>query len=316
MPLFDSSSPASCSTAQRLSDVSPTSTMATMVSDMANNAPDESTAVNEHQEKHDVATELNYWDDPGDGSRPTPIYIGKGHITNERPHRPHRFVVSDVSGDEDRYTLDGHGFQYIRHESKEKDFVDEQRIRAEYYPECAQALQDVTGASRIHVFNHKVRRGPTHWHHLGLKNLANRGPVTKTHVDQSYDGAEKRLRWELPEEADELVKKRYQIINVWRPIKTIYKDPVAVANANSVPDADLVGAEMIEDGFRGESWVAFSQWTAGLIRDAGYCEAAIAELLEEAFQRPDQHPRDFDNYLQSLEDQDDDRRTAAVSARY
>ena len=206
-------------------------------------------------QKHHVATSLNYWDDPGDGSEPTPIYIGKGRITNERPHKAHNFTVTDVSGDEANYSLDQNGFQYVRQESQEKEFVDENAIQATYYEECKQLLKEVTGASRVHIFNHKVRRGPTQWHHLGLKNLANRGPVTKTHVDQSYDGAELRLRWEFPEEGDELMKKRYQIINVWRPIETIMKDPIAVADAKSVPDCDLVEAVMVENDFHGKQWV-------------------------------------------------------------
>lgn len=206
-------------------------------------------------EKHHVQTTFNYWDDPGDGSVPTPIYIGKGRISNERPHRPHDFVVNDITGAEDEYSLDSHGFQYCFRESREKNFTDDQSIRATYYEDCEQLLKDVTGATRVRIFNHKVRRGPTQWHHLGLKNLANRGPVTKTHVDQSYRGAELRMRWEFPEEADEIVKRRYQIINVWRPIETILKDPIAVADADSVPDEDLVGAVMVEDDFHGESWV-------------------------------------------------------------
>ncbi|EGY23672.1 hypothetical protein VD0002_g3161 [Verticillium dahliae] len=208
-------------------------------------------------EKHNVATTLNYWDDPGDGSKPTPIFIGEGRISNKRPHKAHEFVISDISGEEDQYTLDQHGFQYLHHASIEKTFADEERIKVAYYEECRQLLTSVTGARMVHIFNHKVRRGPTQWHHLGLRNLANRGPVTRTHVDQSYDGAERRLRWEFPsrEEADELVKRRYQIINIWRPIEPIFKDPIAVAAAPSVPDADLAGAEMTEDGFVGESWV-------------------------------------------------------------
>lgn len=205
--------------------------------------------------KRHVATTLNYWDDPGDGSCPTPIFIGKGRITNERPHRAHNFIVTDVSGDEGNFTLDSHGFQYCRHESRDKDFTDEKAIQSAYYEECEQLLKDVTGAGRVHIFNHKVRRGPTQWHHLGFNNLANRGPVTRTHVDQSYTGAELRLRWEFPNEADELVKRRYQIINIWRPIETILKDPIAVADASSVPDTDLVGAGMTEENFKGESWV-------------------------------------------------------------
>jgi hypothetical protein len=205
--------------------------------------------------KRHVQTTLNYWDDPGDGSKPTPIYIGKGRITNERPHLAHDVVVTDVSGDETKYTLDSHGFQYCPHKSIEQDYLDEHQIQNVYYEECRKLIKDITGASRVHIFNHKVRRGPTQWHHLGLKNLANRGPVTKTHVDQSYYGAELRLKWEFPKEAEKLKENRYQIINIWRPIKTILKDPIAVADFQSVPDNDLVGAEMTEDDFKGESWV-------------------------------------------------------------
>ena len=36
----------------------------------------------------------------------------------------------------------------------------------------------------------------------------------RAHVDQSYDGAEMVLRRWFPDEADDLVKRRYQIINV------------------------------------------------------------------------------------------------------
>ncbi|CAI6070965.1 unnamed protein product [Clonostachys chloroleuca] len=205
--------------------------------------------------KHHVVTNLQYWDDPGDGSKPTPIYIGQGRISNKRPHKSHEFTIHDLGGDEDHYLLDSHGFQYCNHKSQEELFVDDDKIQSVYVPECQALIKHATGARDVHVFNYKVRRGPTQWHHLGLHNLINRGPVTRTHVDQSYEGAERRLRWEFPQDANELVKKRYQIINVWRPIRPILKDPIAVADSNSVPDSDLVGAEMTEDGFVGESWV-------------------------------------------------------------
>ncbi|KAG6263411.1 hypothetical protein E4U47_007383 [Claviceps purpurea] len=205
--------------------------------------------------KHNVSTTLNYWDNPGDGSKPMPIIIGDGKITNRRPHKAWEFLIADISGDEDKYTLDCHGFQYCRHQSREMVFENDDQIQTEYYHECALLVKSVTSARAVSVFNHKVRRGPTQWHHLGLHNLANRGPVTRTHVDQSYDGAERRLRWEFPAEADELAQRRYQIINVWRPINPVFKDPITVADARSVPDSDLVGAELVEDDFVGESWV-------------------------------------------------------------
>jgi len=51
-------------------------------------------------------------------------------------------VIHDISGEESKYTVDSHGFQYVNHESKEKDFVDDKKIKAEYYPEVEQLLKD------------------------------------------------------------------------------------------------------------------------------------------------------------------------------
>ena len=50
--------------------------------------------------------------------------------------------MHDIAGDEDRYTLDSHGFQIYKHSSKERDFEDDDKIKAEYYPETDQLLKD------------------------------------------------------------------------------------------------------------------------------------------------------------------------------
>lgn len=51
-------------------------------------------------------------------------------------------VITDISGNESKYTLDSHGFQIYRHESKEKAFDDDEKIKAEYYLETEQLLKD------------------------------------------------------------------------------------------------------------------------------------------------------------------------------
>jgi hypothetical protein len=73
------------------------------------------------------------------------------------------------------------------------------------------------------------------------------------HIDQSYVAAKSRVPHHLPNEAEELLKTRYQIINVWRPIKPIYKDPLAVADAFSVLESDLVPVALIYPDRRGET---------------------------------------------------------------
>ena len=105
-----------------------------------------------------------------------------------------------------------------------------------------------TGATRIHIFDHTIRRqppgSPSQFH----------GPVQHVHIDQSYDAALSRVSFHLPGEADKLLQSRVQIINVWRPIKTVQRDPLALAEANSVSDDSLVGIEFIYPDRKGETY--------------------------------------------------------------
>ncbi len=43
-----------------------------------------------------------------------------------------------------------------------------------------------------------------------------------------------------PEDADRLKKVRHAIINVWRPLSTIRRDPLALSDGRSIPEEDLV----------------------------------------------------------------------------
>ncbi|KAG7292743.1 hypothetical protein NEMBOFW57_002783 [Staphylotrichum longicolle] len=209
---------------------------------------------------HDLATTINYYNDPGDGSPPTPVYVGSTQVTNERPTIPLTHIITDISEQTDGFTLDSHGFQYLNHASSVDQLLDEHKIRNNYYPECEKLLKHVTGAIRVIRFGHQVRRGPAHWHSISQHNTNSRGPLHRAHVDQSYDGAVIRLREQFPDpgEASREMTRRWQIINVWRPISTVLTSPLALADATTVPDADLVPASIIHTstGRRQESWTA------------------------------------------------------------
>jgi hypothetical protein len=58
----------------------------------------------------------------------------------------------------------------------------------------------------------------------------------------------------LPQHSESLLQTRHQIINVWRPIKPIARDPLAVADAHSVPESDLVPVALIYPNRRGETY--------------------------------------------------------------
>jgi hypothetical protein len=91
---------------------------------------------------HDVTTQLFYYKDPGDGSKPPPNIVGKVD-TYERPSESLTHTVKDIRGNESQYALDTHGFQIHVQESQEKDFLDDEQIKAVYYPEVDQLLKDV-----------------------------------------------------------------------------------------------------------------------------------------------------------------------------
>lgn len=70
-------------------------------------------------------------------------------------------VVHDIRGKEDTVSLDLTGFQFVKHVSAEKDFLDEERIKTVYYKEVEELLKKEAGAKRIFIFDHTIRRQPT-----------------------------------------------------------------------------------------------------------------------------------------------------------
>ena len=68
-----------------------------------------------------------------------------------------------------------------------------------------------------------------------------RRPVTYAHIDQTAKESKNKVFRYLPEEAPGLVEKRFQIINLWRPISNPALDwPLALCDYRSVdPEKDV-----------------------------------------------------------------------------
>jgi len=111
-----------------------------------------------------------------------------------------------------------------------------------------------TGATKVYIFDHTIRRAAPEGSTRPEAQL--RGPVQRVHIDQSYKAGPDRVRHHFkdPAEHEKLLRGRFQIINTWRPIKTIHKDPLAVAEASSVPDSDLVPVSLVYPDRVGETF--------------------------------------------------------------
>ena len=102
-----------------------------------------------------------------------------------------------------------------RHDTRVTDFFDEAEVRRVYYPEMENLVKAESGASRVVVFDHTLRTGDD----AMREQLKIREVVPRVHNDYTEWSAPQRVRDILPDEADELLKRRFAIVQVWRPIR-------------------------------------------------------------------------------------------------
>ena len=168
-------------------------------------------------------------------------------------HETHIVPIHDLRVIEADISLDREGFELLGHVSAVRDFYDDAEVRAVYYPEAERLIADVTGASRVFVFDHTVRRRVK-----GADDRAPgtpRQPATRVHVDHTATSGPQRVRDLLGDEAEELLKGRVQVINLWRPIRGPLKDaPLAVCDARSVAPSDLVPSDLVYRERTGETY--------------------------------------------------------------
>jgi hypothetical protein len=138
-------------------------------------------------------------------------------------------------------SLDKQGFVLTRQDTKVANFYDADEVRQVYYPEVEELVKQVTGAIKVLVFDHNVRNGAMA--KQGFKGV--QGPVKVAHNDYTENSGPQRVRDLLPDEADALLKNRFAVINVWRPIRgPVEEAPLAVCDARSIERQDFVKHEL------------------------------------------------------------------------
>ena len=149
-------------------------------------------------------------------------------------------------------SLDRHGFALVGHRSAVQNFYDDDEVQKVYYPEAEHILRRLTGASRVFVFDHTTRRRIP-----GAEDRRDgvRQPVSRVHVDHTAKSGPQRVGDLMPDEAQNLLRGRVQVINLWRPIRGPLLDaPLAVCDAQSVDPQDLIPSDLIYRERIGETY--------------------------------------------------------------
>ena len=145
----------------------------------------------------------------------------------------YQVAIRDARPLVDRLSLDREGFVLLKHQTAVTDFYDENQVREVYYPECERVMKEATGAARVVAFDHIVRNAA-----MSAKDNQIKIPAKRVHNDYTAWSAPQRVRDLMGDEAEELLKHRFAINNLWRPIR----GPLLELPADLVRRAESRGA--------------------------------------------------------------------------
>jgi hypothetical protein len=147
--------------------------------------------------------------------------------------------------------LDRQGFVLIDHPTQMRDFFDAEELARVYYAEAVELVKQVSGATRVFLFDHTLRSGDDNEREARLI----REPVLSAHNDYTEWSGPQRVRDLLAEEADQLLSRRFAIIQAWRSIAhPIVKNPLTMADARTVAPEDLHVSERRYPGRVGQTY--------------------------------------------------------------
>jgi hypothetical protein len=153
---------------------------------------------------------------------------------------PRAVTIRNGRRDAKDFLLEREGFRFVRHATEVVDFYDEEEIRRVYYPEMEALVKAESGASRVFVFDHTLRTADDDLR----ESRKIREVVRRVHNDYTEWSGPQRVRDLIPDEADELLRGRFAIVQVWRPIRhPVESYPLAICDARSIAPEDLVVTE-------------------------------------------------------------------------
>lgn len=191
-----------------------------------------------------VEAELRYIVDNG---RPSIRHIDwpeMQHADQLPDYEPRQMRIADGrrGAEIEPFSLAVQGFRLVDHETAVADFFDEDEVRRVYYPETEALIQHESGGKRVVVFDHTIRTTDPKFH----ADRWIRNTVRSVHNDYTERSAPKRVREVLPDEADELLRGRFGIIQTWRSIaEKVESEPLALCDGRTIPEVGFVSNQRV-----------------------------------------------------------------------
>jgi hypothetical protein len=192
-----------------------------------------------------------------------------------------RVRIYDARGLGDRISLDAQGVVIVPLASECADLFDADAVRATYYEEVERLVARATAAVRVVAFDHNIRSAAM----AERAQNAAQHPVKFAHNDYTERSGPQRVRDLFPEDAEDLLTRRFAVVNVWKPVTVSAQDvPLAVCDARTIRPEQLVATDLVYSDRTGEIYsLAYSDDHRWLyFRDLQPSEAMLLKCYDSA----------------------------------
>jgi hypothetical protein len=136
-------------------------------------------------------------------------------------------------------SADREGFELQDFTDRFEQFDDDSAIHEVFYPQVVEFVKRHTGAKRVEVFDHTIRKRLSS--DLKQQTEVQRPAVMLVHSDYTPASGPQRVRDIVPNEAEELLKRRVAFFNVWKPLyRRVEELPLAMCDTRTEQSGDLL----------------------------------------------------------------------------
>ncbi len=166
------------------------------------------------------------------------IFYAADRARSYWPADPHTVAIHDVRPIADKLAFDRNGFLMLDQPTAVGDLADRAEVDARYVPEVEALVARLTGAAKVISFGLMMRTDDPA---AGDGNQ----PAFGAHIDYGARTVrDQALRILGEEEGERRLAGRHVLINVWRPIRTVERTPLALCDASTIGAEDLFESEI------------------------------------------------------------------------
>ncbi|KXT08861.1 hypothetical protein AC579_6754 [Pseudocercospora musae] len=225
--------------------------------------------------RHDIQVQLQYLkNDPIYAKEKplqiTPNFADKDSKTNVRLAPGPFETIHDVRGQQEKFSLDGNGFRYVKAPTSFTNWSSQAAIGKDYLPELEVLLRrEVEGCDEIMFYDARIRHSDDNG--LRVEGLSYNPFAKQVHADNTERSVLAKIRNLTDMKADYLLSGRARIINIWRPIKhPVFDCGLAVVDAGKLQDGDILECDRYRaDNNAYHDTMGVSKYRAGF--DWHYC---------------------------------------------